>query len=80
MPHRCLDDVQAIEHLIDILQADVLLRFSEQRAFVFALRITTDIDRGGVLAQSCKNDLQRGIAIVDGGNVFRREHGPPAWR
>jgi hypothetical protein len=29
MPHRALKHVQAVEHLIDVLRADVLLRFAE---------------------------------------------------
>jgi hypothetical protein len=31
MPRRRLDHIKAIEHLIDIFQANVLLRFAKQR-------------------------------------------------
>jgi hypothetical protein len=41
MPHRHLDHVKAIEHLIDILRADVLLRLFEDRAAVFSYRSAT---------------------------------------
>jgi hypothetical protein len=34
MPHPHLDHVKAIEHVIDILRANVLLGFFEQRALV----------------------------------------------
>jgi hypothetical protein len=32
MPHRRFEHVQAIEHLIDVFRANVLLRFAKQRA------------------------------------------------
>ncbi len=44
MPHRCLDDVKAIEHLIDILQADVLRSLSEQRSLFRRRRCSAAAD------------------------------------
>ena len=34
MPHRHLDHVQAVKHLIDVFRADVLLRLAKQRAAI----------------------------------------------
>jgi hypothetical protein len=36
MLHRRLDHVEAIEHLIDVFRADVLLGFPEDRSAVFS--------------------------------------------
>ena len=35
MPHRGLQHVEAVEHLIDVFRANVLLRFAKQRAAIF---------------------------------------------